>query len=119
MKLLKSISIGILVTIGVTSAYGFFDNNLKAHRKETEIVDADILNITRRYSSSTKTKKYRLYLKTEGKEIVISHPKYFIRELYRNRDKYIGQTIEIEKTKYYNKKNKLNSTLYNIPQEDN
>lgn len=114
MKILKIASITLLTTIGIASAYTCFDNNLKTHSIKKEIVNAEVVNITRGYRASTKTIKYTLYLNAEGEKVTISHPKILIRELHNNKDRYIGQTIKIEKAKYYNKKNRLINLDYNL-----
>lgn len=112
--ILKKILIGSFMSILVFSIGEFTVNNILIHRTETKNIECTVSDINRRVEAIGKvaTTKYRLY--TEELNYVITTPRAVIRDMYRDKDKYIGSKINIVEVKGYNRKNKLIGVGYKL-----
>lgn len=111
---IKKLIIGVFITIIIFFTGNWMVNNIKTYETKQEIIESEVVNIRKVYNSGTKTYKYKLYINDNNKEIVVTRPKAIIKEMYRNKEEYIGGVVMLIKNEKYNKNNQLIRVGYEL-----
>lgn len=112
--MLISLCAGILLTILIFISGNWIINDVVTYRSENENIICTINEIERKRVPVGKTYTYKYRIYTEELEETISSPKDIIRDMYKDKDKYIGKKIEVIKIRNYNRKNELTGTEYKL-----
>lgn len=112
--ILTNLCIGILLTVLIVTTGTWIVNDVVTYRSENENIVCTISKIEKRRVLVGKTYTYRYKIFTEEFDETISSPKDIIRDMYEDKDKYIGGKIEVIKIRNYNRKNELIGIDYEL-----
>lgn len=112
--ILTNLCIGILLTVLIIITGTWIVNDVVTYRSENENIICTISEIEKRRVPVGKTYTYRYRIFTEEFDETISSPKDIIRDMYEDKDKYIGEKIEVIKIRNYNRKNELIGIDYEL-----